>query len=910
MLKQTLKQIWIDARVRFSALFRTRSLKARASEEMEFHLAMREQQLMDSGVPADEARRRARLEFGNRLLVHEETIDAWRYAAVVRLIQDVLSDVRYAARWLKRSPGFTAAAVVTLALGIGVNAGIFTVLNGVLFRALPAPDAHELVSITQMVKDVEEYSHTGEGTFTTSEYRAYRDRSQTLSGVLASGRVRGETILGGDSPQSIYGALVSCNAFDVMRQPPALGRGLAAPDCEEGAEPVVILGHDLWSTKFAADSGILGRTIELNRQLFTVVGVASETAYNGGFLKVGYFAPISAEPLLARNQSLYENDKARWIYLLGRRSERADIEQVRAELGVIAAQIDQQEPGRSTTLTIEPATPVTLPPQLRRAATGAAVVLMAAFGFVLLIACANVANLLLARGTTRAQEIGIRLSLGASRGRVIRQLLIESMVISVAGGLLGAVLSLWSFQALVTLALPSLVPPELSFSFAWDLSPDLRVLLFAAVLTFGTGILFGLAPALHVSKQDLNSVIKQDTTGAGSSGRGERLRGTLIGAQVALCMALMIAAGLLVRGLYATYTIDPGFDYDDVAYVSLQMAGAAGYGPEETAVLRQRLMDELKALPGVEAVATAMRAPLGGDTWSVEIRRPGEQKSEAREAETNRVSPDYFRVLGLPIVRGRTFAEAEIANAERGGGARPVIVSETTARNLFPNVDPIGQTLTMSAFVDSDPDVTLQVIGVAADARLTTLGQIDPYYVYEPGWGAILVKGRTGFETTASVIRATVRALDPRLPVQVLPLEANLAWWRAMSGTVATLGAGLGALALLLATVGVYGVVSYSVSRRYREIGIRMALGAGARSVLAMILRQTMRPVVIGAVIGVAAGAAMSRILSVVLFGVSLADPIGFGGAALLVIVVSLAAGALAVRPATRTDPTVVLRHE
>jgi len=907
MLKQTLKQIWIDVRVRFSALFRTRSLKARASEEMEFHLAMREQQLMDSGVPADEARHRARREFGNRLLVHEETIDAWRYAVVVRFIQDVLSDVRYAARWLRRSPGFTAAAVMTLALGIGVNAGIFTVLNGVLFRALPVPDAHELVSISQSVKDVQKYSHTGEGTFTTSEYRAYREQAQTLSGVLASGRVRGETILGGEAPQAIYGALVSCNMFDVMRQPPALGRALAAPDCEEGAEPVVILGHDLWSTKFAADSRILGRTVELNRQLFTVVGVASEASYNGGFLKVGYFAPISAEPLLSRNDSVYENDKARWIYLLGRRSGRAGLDQARAELGVIAAQIDQQEPGRSTTLTIEPAMPVTLPPQLRRAATGAATVLMAAFGFVLLIACANVANLLLARGTTRTQEIGIRLSLGASRTRIVRQLLIESMVISVAGGLLGAVLSLWSFQALVTLAVPALVPPELSFSLAWDLSPDLRVLLFATALTFGTGILFGLAPALHISKLDLNSVIKQDTAGA-ASGRGGRLRGTLIGVQVALCMALMIAAGLLLRGLYATYTIDPGFDYDDVAYVSLQMADSAGYGPEETAVLQQRLMDELKALPGVEAVATAMRAPLAGDTAPVELRLPGEQESESRDAEMNAVSPDYFRVLGLRIVRGRTFTEAEIANAERG--ARSVIVSETTARNLFPNIDPIGQTLAMSLTGDSDPDITIQVIGVAADARLTSLGQIDPYYVYQPGRGAILVKSRTGFGTTASGIRAAVRALDPRLPVQVLPLEGNLAWWRAMSGTVATLGAGLGALALLLATVGVYGVVSYSVSRRYREIGIRMALGAGARSVLAMILRQTMRPVVVGAIIGVAAGAAMSRILSVVLFGVSPADPIGFGGAALLVVLVALSAGALAVRPATRTDPTAVLRHD
>jgi predicted permease len=899
------RQIWIDFRVRFSALFRRRSLKARAREEMEFHLAMRQQRLIDLGIPADEACRRARREFGNRLLVHEGMIDAWRYAAVEALIQDI----RYAARCLKRSPGFTAAAIVTIALGIGVNAGIFTVLNGVLFRDLPAPDPHELLSISQMVEDVQQYSTTGEGTFSTSEYRAYRDRTQTLSGVAALGRVRGQTILGGDAPQPIYGALVSCNTFEVMRQPPALGRSLAAQDCEPGATPVVVLGHDLWSRTFAADPAILGSSVELNRQLFTVVGVESAAAYNGGFLKIAYFAPISAEPLLSGNESLYANDKARWLYLLGRRSKHADTGQVQAELAVIAAQIDQQEPGRATTLTVERATPMALPPLLRRAATGAAAVLMAAFGFVLLIACANVANLLLARGTARSQELAIRLSIGASRARVVRQLLTESVLISLAGGMLGAALALWSFQALTALALPALVPPELAFSPAWDLSPDFRVLLFATLLTLVTGVLFGLAPALQVTKPDLNAVIKQDTAGAGSSGRSGRLRATLIGVQVALCMALMIAAGLLLRGLYATYTIDPGFAYGDVTYVSLQMAEAAGYGPEEAALLQQRLIEGIQALPGVEAVGNAMRAPLAGDFAPVEIRLPGEGKSQTRQVETNRVSPDFFRVLGLPIVRGRTFTELEIANAGQNG-ARPVIVSESTARNLWPGIEPVGQILTMSQPQDQDLDITLQVIGVAADARLTSLGQIDPYYVYQPGNGAILVKSRTGFGATASGIRAAARALDPSLPVHVLPLEANLAWWRAMSGTVTTLGAGLGALALLLASIGVYGVVSYSVSRRYREIGIRIALGAGARSVLGTILRQTMRPVVAGAVIGIAGGAAISRILSIVLFGVSPADPIGFGGAALLVVLVALAAGLIAARPAIRTDPTTALRNQ
>ena len=492
-----LRQLWIDLRVRLVGVFGRRGLHSRADEEIQTHIAMREQRLIESGVPAEEAGFQARREFGNPTLIRETIVESWPFLAFDQLLQDV----RQAGRVLGRSPGFTAAAIVTIALGIGVNAGIFTVLNGVLYRELPAPDAHELVSIAQTVEGVPGDATSGAGTFSTAEYRAYRDRARTLSGVLAYGTARGETTLGGDVPQEIYGAIVSCNNFDVLRQPPALGRGFAPQDCEPGANPVVVLGHHLWSTTFAADLEIVGRTVELNRQSFTVVGVASERTYLGAFVRFGYFAPLSAEALLSRNGSRFENDKFRWLHLIGRRSEWAGTDQVRAELDVIAAQIDQSEPGRSTTLAIERARPATVPPDRRGAATGAAVVLIAAFGFILLIACANVANLLLARGTARSREIGIRLSLGASRARIVRQLLTESMLISIVGGLIGAMLALWSFQALVALAVPALVPPELSLSFTWDLSPDLRVLSFAMLLTFGTGILFGLAPALHVSKR-------------------------------------------------------------------------------------------------------------------------------------------------------------------------------------------------------------------------------------------------------------------------------------------------------------------------------------------------------------------------------------------------------------------------
>jgi predicted permease len=539
-------------------------------------------------------------------------------------------------------------------------------------------------------------------------------------------------------------------------------------------------------------------------------------------------------------------------------------------------------------------------------ATGAAAVLMAAFGLVLLIACANVANLLLARGTARSQEIAIRLSLGASRARVVRQLLTESLLISIAGGLLGSVLALWSFQTLVALALPAVVPPEIpAVAFDLDFSPDYRVLTFALLLTIGTSVLFGLMPALQVSRPDLGGVIKQETAGSGTSRRSGRLRGTLVGVQVALSMVLMISTGLLLRGLYATYTIDPGFAYHNVAFLSF----GTDFGP--ATVVNQRLMDQVAALPGVDAVAFAAQTPLGESMMGGGVRLPGETKAQQRFAEFDQVTPGYFSLLDIAIVRGRTFTDAESATAQlQEGGTRSVVISEAAARTFFGAADPIGRTL-LQANMQGGGDTTLEIVGVAADAQLTSLGTIVPY-IYQPGrpGGVMLVRSRGDVAAIASGIRALVKASDPSVAFRVLPLEGNVAWWRGVSGLVTSLGAGLGVLALVLASVGIYGVVSFGVSRRYREIGIRMALGATARDVLATILRQAMRPVVVGGVIGIALAVAVSRVLSSVLFGVSPADPIGLGGSALLVVCVAVAAGMIAARPAMRADPTATLRYE
>ena len=819
------------------------------------------------------------------------------------MLSAIWNDIRYSVRTLARNPGVTALAIATIALGVGVNAGILTTVNGLLFRDLPAVDAHELVTIEQAIDGVPGRLGRG-GRFSTAEYRSLRDRATTLSGIFGSSDPT-RTTLGGESPQQVVGTIVTCEYFDVLRQPPALGRALRAEDCAPGADPVVVLAHELWSTAFEADQGVVGRIIELNRQLFTVVGVAQEGTYGAlGLYRTGYFAPISTQPLLLPNENTFTNDNQGWLAVTGRRA--ASVEQVRAELDVIAAQLDSEQAGRTTTMYVERATPLGVVPSfLRDMFKPVAAVVMVPFAFVLLIACANVANLLLARATGRNREMAVRFSLGASRARVIRQLLTESLLISVVGGLLGTVLALWAFQTLVSIVIPMLTLPGLP-TFFIDASPDFRVIGVMTVVMFGTGLLFGLAPAFQVSKPNLHAAIKQSAQGTGNA-RGGRLQGVLVGVQVATTMVLMVGVGLLLRGLTVTQTVDPGFDMRNVVVASYDLQGS--YDPEEAVTLQRRLIEDVRGLPGVEAVAQAMSEPLNGDTGATMIRLPTQDRGQFRRVPWNGITPGYFDVLGIPIVGGRAFGDADTTD-----DAAVAIVTESTARNLWPDQEPVGQTLLMPT--GPDQDAALEVVGVVRDAQVAVVGQVEPYYLYLPASPRLaqslklVVKSRTDFASTAAAIRIAAERIDPGLAVQMSPLESNLEYWRTLSSTLTGLAGALGLLALTLGAVGIYGVVAYFVGRRTREIAIRVALGARPGSVLAMILRRTMRPVVVGAIAGLAGAIAISRVLSSVLFGVSPFDPLGIGVAAAFVLAVAFAAGFLPGRSATRRQPLTALHYE
>src|SRR5688572_13562830 len=817
------------------------------------------------------------------------------------MLTTIWNDIRYSVRTLARNPGVTALAVATIALGIGVNAGILTTVNGLLFRDLSAPPGSTLFPYTTLFRSVPGRNARLSG-FTTAEYRRLSAQTTTLLGIFGQSDPT-RTTLGGESPREIIGTIVTCEYFDVLRQPPAMGRALRAEDCEPGAGPVVVLTHELWVAAFDSDPGIVGRVIELNRQLFTVVGVAQESTHTSfGIYRTQYFAPISTQPLLLPNEDTLSNDDLGWLSVVGRRA--TSIDEVRAELGVIAARLDAEQAGRTTTMYVERATP--LGNFLRDRFVTLAAVLMVPFAFVLLIACANVANLLLARATARNREMAIRFSLGASRARVIRQLLTESVLISIAGGALGSVLAVWAFQTLASVVIPALTIPGLP-PFFIDASPDFRVIAVMTAVMLGTGVLFGLAPALQVSKPDLHAAIKQGAQGSGSR-RGGRLQATLVGAQVATTMVLMVAVGLLLRGLTATQTTDVGFEIRDVAVASYDLQGG-GYDPAEAVAFQRRLLDEVRALPGVEGAAQAITEPLNPDAESTGIRLPTQDRAQFRQANWNAVTPDYFDVVGIPIVRGRAFEDADMRDT-----SAVTIVTESTAGNFWSDQDPIGQRLLMP--VGPDQDVTLEVVGVARDAQVTAVGQAEPYYVYFPASPRaaqllrLVVKGSADFASTAAAIRAAAARLDAGLVVQVSPLEANLEYWRRLSGILTGLGASLGLLALTLGAVGIYGVVAYFVARRTREIAIRVALGAQPGAVLAMILRRTMRPVVIGAVVGLAGAVAVSRVLSSVLFGVSPFDPLGIGAAALFVLAVAFAAGWLPGRSATRQQPLAALHYE
>jgi predicted permease len=819
------------------------------------------------------------------------------------MLHTLLNDARTAWRGLAAAPGFTTVAVVTIALGIGVNTGIFSLFNAIALRELPVPGADDLVTINQQVTGVATRGSNNFSEFSTAEYEAYRDGSRTLSGVVGYGRYW-TSVLGPDDRRMAVSTPVTCDYLDVLQQRPALGTGFEARHCAAGGDSAVtVITHALWVERFAADPAILGRTLTLNGSVFTVIGVAPEGFAGVDIERVSLFVPVTAQPLLRRDRDYLGNPQMGWLGLVGRRAPGSSVGQVQAELEVIADQFDGVQPGRETVVTVRRATPLSAA-QMRSGFLTVSPLLLAPFALVLLVACMNVANLLLARGEARVREIAIKLSLGATRAHLIRQLLAESVAIALIGGALGTLLAVWVFQALLTVAMGSL-PADLQVVRV-DATLDVRVLAYAFLISLATGLAFGLTPALRATRTDLRTTIEQDFAGAGRHARG-RLQRILVGAQVAFSMVLVVATALLLRGLYTTQTIDLGFDHRPISVATYDLRGF-GYVGDRASAFQRQLVERMSSVPGVEGVALAEMTPLAPGNNTGYYRLP--EQDQGFVMNTNVVSANYFALLDIPLVRGRTFSDAEMASPT----TTAMIVTESTAQRLWPNEDPVGQRL-MLGTLEGDW-LTADIVGVAADRQVARIGETDPSYLYSPAIPptqlSLKLVVRSGLDIAAvqRTVDDIVRSLDPAMNATVAPLEENFEFWRNFSRLAAGVAFALGSLALTLAAIGIFGVMSTVVGRRIREIGIRLALGASKPDIVRLVLGKSMLPVVIGAVVGCAACIGVARLLDALLYGVSALDPWALGGALLLVLSIGVLVTLAPARRALVVEPMTTLRYE
>ncbi|HKN65981.1 MAG TPA: ABC transporter permease, partial [Gemmatimonadaceae bacterium] len=761
-------------------------------------------------------------------------------------------------------------------------------------RAVQLPGATKTLKMYQDMRgDFRRDVIGGPSLFSYPEYADYRDHNHVFTELAGfAPEFRG---LVDAEVKPVEGQLASCNYFAVVGVAPIIGRGFLPNECAAtDAGPVVVLSDAFWRSHFAADPTVIGRTMKLNRVPLTIIGIMPAGFTGTEIMTASYWVPLSMQwSLFGRTdkEPFQARDDLSWLTLLGRLKPGISETQARADLSVIAGRRDAEAKNRVTTLQLSEPN-MFARRDMRQIIMRIGTVFLVAVGLVLLIACANIANLFLARATTRQREIAIRLAIGASRAQLVRQLLVESLLIAVAGGVLGTAVSFSSARALVAVLLrtPDIEP------LAIHVMPDARVFAYALLLVVIAASAFGLVPALHATRPDLNGVLKE---GADGSGSRSRLRSTFVGVQVAVSMVLLVTAGLLLRGLSHAQSVDPGFALDNTTMMTVNLR-AEGYGPERAIAYHRALGGWLRTVPGVVAFSEAATAPLAGRHYFGDFRVAG--GTRRHQMQYNLVSPGFFASVAIPIVRGRDFGAAE-ANGPYA------IVSEAAARQLWPGRDPVGQVL------QGEHDYT--VIGVAHDAQVSELGQTHEPYLYLSAndrdameVGTVIVRSTAPAATVAEALRAGALAQDRDLHLRIAPLRDNIRSYIETSQFLTSISGTLAAFALLLASIGIYGTVAFTVARRTREIGIRMALGAAASDVIVAVARDAMRTIAIGGAIGLILCALVTRVLERVLFGVSALDPTAFMLVPAVLFGVALVATYLPAKKAVRVDPLVALRSE
>ena len=820
-------------------------------------------------------------------------------------MENLIKDIRYGVRMLTKNPGVTLVAVITLALGIGANTAIFSAVNAFLMRPLPVRNAHELIRPMEVAEDrglTDEFSYP--------DFLEYRNQSTSFVGLSAEDMIQ-VAINSENQNDVIWGQVVSANYFDVLQVTPMMGRAfLPDEDKTPGGNPVVVLGHSLWQRRMASDPNIVGKTLQLNNRAYQVIGIAPEYFQGSKFaLVMDFWVPISMADELRRAPGLLADRGSHWMGAIGRLKPGVSKDQASAEISAIATRLNQAYPTERASTT-QAQVLGEVEGRFEDQGTivkSAGAIAMAIVGLVLLIACANVANLMLARAAARRKEIGIRLALGANRARLIRQLLTESLLLSVAGGALGLLLAFW-ISDLMQGFVPVLEYNIISNFFALDS----RALVFTLIISLATGLVFGLAPAWQSSNPDVVPVLKGDPEAAL---RGKRsafgLRNILVVAQVALSLVVLVCGGLFIKSFRKAQTMDPGFDNPNGLIVSLSPQ-LIGYDEEQTRNFYRQLTERVSHVPGIEAASLTRTLPLGDSSNSNgPILKEGETLapgSAGRIIMTTTITPGFFKTMQIPILDGRDFDDRDTQKTQR-----VVIVNQRMAQMLWPGESAIGKRI----FIGTESRDAWEVVGVARTGKYRTLAEDPkPFFYYamgqrRPGSMALVMRASVDPRSLVSAVRSEVQALDRRVPifgVKTMDDHKTYALWA--PNMAASFSLAFGVVAILLSAVGLYSVMAYVVSQRTREVGIRMALGANRADVMKLITRQGMRLAAVGVGIGLLLALALAQVLSSLLIGVSGYDVTTFILVPVLLSAVALLACYLPARRATKVDPLVALRYE
>jgi len=872
----------------FRNLFRRSRVETELDEELRSYVDLRAAEHVRAGVPPDAARHRALVEVGGIERVKEEVRDV----RAGELVQTLLRDARYALRSLRRTPVFTATAVITLALGIGASTTVFSVVDGVLLRPLAYKEPDRLVTLL----------HLGQGSVSPANYLDWRAQLSTFQDVGAA-EWWSPNLTDTDQPEKVWAMTLTPSMFPLLGVPAMYGRVFSRDD--EAGDHVVVVTHDFWRRRLGAVPKAVGRTITLDGEHYTVIGVMPPSFHFAPFwvTRTDVWAPLDLHARAASRDM-------QTLRVFARLKPGVTLAQARADVHAVTARLDSLYPATNRDVRVTP-----LLEQVVGDIRPTLAVLFGAVGFVLLIACANVAHMMLARATAREREMAVRSALGAGRGRLVRQLLVESAMLALLGGALGVTLAAVGLKVLIAQSPGSV--PRLD-----TVALDAPVVLFALAVSLGTSVLFGLVPALQHGTRDLSDALRDGARGAGEGARRSKLRSALVASEFALALVLLVGAGLMIRSFRALSHIDAGFDPHGVASMIISVAGSKEEPAERRTSFYQQVIERLAALPGVQSASAINHLPIEGDMWGIPYTVEGQAPPKVgQEPHTTFrvVMPGYFRTMRLPLVQGRDFTDAD-----RMGATPVVIVNEELARLSWPGEDPIGKRIHVAG---APNDTTWQtVVGVAKNAvrmEWTAKPEAEVYVPYlqdrmlmqeRSSWVAYMtIVARTSGSATvlASQMRGVVAGVDANVPVSdLVTMDDVVAHATAGARFDLLLLATFAGVALVLAAVGIYGVISYGVSRRTHEIGIRMALGASRRELLGMVVGQGLSLALVGAAVGLVGAFALTGWMRSLLYGVRATDPLTFAAVSAVLIIVAIFASWLPARRASRIDPMVALRND